>query len=125
MSNLTPFGGKNESLAPVNFFDIFNHMETMMLNTFQSAFTPMNNTTFNDQGTEYIENQNLILTVKQVVQANEETGQAYQSSSFSQSFSLYDVDADKITANLTNDTLTIVLPKKESMVINRRLINIL
>ena len=52
MSNLTPFGGKNESLAPVNFFDIFNHMETMMLNTFQSAFTPMNNTTFNDQGTE-------------------------------------------------------------------------
>ena len=142
MSNLTPFGGKNESLAPVNFFDIFNHMETMMLNTFQSAFTPTNNTTFNDQGAEYVftltlpnlkreniqlavENQNLILTVKQVVQANEETGQAYQSSSFSQSFSLYDVDADKITANLTNDTLTIVLPKKESMVINRRLINIL
>ncbi len=142
MSNLTPFGGNNTSVSPYSFFDVFNHMETMMLNTFQSAFTPMNNTSYTDQGQQYVftltlpnlkreniqlvvENQNLILTVKQVIQVNEETGQTYQTSSFSQSFGLYDVDTDKITANLNNDTLTIILPKKESVVVNRRLINIL
>lgn len=142
MSNLTPYGGNNHSVSPFNFFDVFNHMETMMLNTFQSAFTPMNNTAYTDLGNEYVftltlpnltreniqlavENQNLILTVKQVVQANEDTGQTYQTNSFSQSFSLYDVDADNITAHLKEDTLTITLPKKETMIVNRRLINIL
>lgn len=142
MSNLTPFGGNNNSVSPYGFFDMFNPMETMMLNAFQSAFSPMNNTSYIDQGQQYVftltlpnlkreniqlavENQNLILTVKQVTQANNETGQTYQTSSFSQSFGLYDVDTDKITANLNNDTLTIILPKKESVVVNRRLINIL
>ena len=38
MSNLTPFGGKNESLAPVNFFDIFNHMETIDVKHFSICF---------------------------------------------------------------------------------------
>ncbi|MBQ4163569.1 MAG: Hsp20 family protein, partial [Turicibacter sp.] len=48
-----------------------------------------------------------------------------QSSAFSQSFSLHDIDADKITAELNQETLTIILPKKEAIVVSRRIINIL
>ena len=113
-----------------------------MVNTFQSTLLPMNNTSFTDQGSEYIftltlkdlkrehiqlavENQHLILTVKQVIQTHEEIGQSYQAHSFSQSFNLYDVDADQITAHLNNDTLTIKLPKQEAIVVNHRVINIL
>ncbi|MBQ1786777.1 MAG: Hsp20/alpha crystallin family protein, partial [Turicibacter sp.] len=72
-----------------------------------------------------VEDQTLILTVKQLIQTNEELGQIYQSSSFSQSFSLHDIDIDKITARLNQETLTIILPKKEMVIVNRRLINIL
>ena len=140
MSNLIP--EDPHSVTPFNFFNLFNQMENLMVNTFQSTLLPMNNTSFTDQGSEYIftltlkdlkrehiqlavENQHLILTVKQVTQTHEEIGQSYQAHSFSQSFNLYDVDADKITAHLNNDTLTIKLPKQEAIVVNHRVINIL
>lgn len=142
MSNLTPFGNNPNPLATHSFFDMLNQVENIMFNSFQSVFTPLNNTSYTDQGQQYVftltlpnlqreniqlivEDQNLILTVKQLIQTNEELGQMYQSSSFSQSFSLHDIDADKITAQLNQETLTITLPKKDVVVINRRLINIL
>ncbi|MBQ8993691.1 MAG: Hsp20 family protein [Turicibacter sp.] len=142
MSNLTPFGNNPNSLSSHTFFDMLNQVENMMFNSFQSVFTPLNNTSYTDQGQQYVftltfpnlkreniqlivEDQTLILTIKQVIQTNEEMGQMYQSSSFSQSFSLHDIDADKITAQLKQETLTIILPKKETVIVNRRLINIL
>ena len=142
MSNLTPFGNNPNPLAPHSFFDILNQVENMMFNSFQSVFTPLNNTSYTDEGKQYVftitlpnlkreniqlivEDQTLILTIKQLVQTNEDLGQMYQSSFFSQSFNLHDVDADKITAQLNQETLTIILPKKDAVVINRRLINIL
>ena len=142
MSNLTPFGNNHKPLAPHSFFDMLNQVENIMFNSFQSVFTPLNNTSYTDQGQQYVftltlpnlqreniqlivEDQTLILTVKQLIQTNEELGQIYQSSSFSQSFSLHDIDIDKITARLNQETLTIILPKKEMVIVNRRLINIL
>ena len=142
MSNLTPFGNNPNPLAPHSFFDMLNQVENIMFNSFQSVFTPLNNTSYTDQGQQYVftltlpnlqreniqlivEDQTLILTVKQLIQTNEELGQIYQSSSFSQSFSLHDIDIDKITARLNQETLTIILPKKEMVIVNRRLINIL
>ena len=142
MSNLTPFGNNPNPLSPHSFFDMLNQVESMMLNSFQSVFTPLNNTSYTDQGQQYVftltlpnlkreniqlivEEQTLILTIKQVIQTSEEMGQTYQSSAFSQSFSLHDIDADKITAELNQETLTIILPKKEAIVVNRRIINIL
>jgi len=142
MSNLTPFGNNPNPLSPHSFFDMLNQVESMMLNSFQSVFTPLNNTSYTDQGQQYVftltlpnlkreniqlivEEQTLILTIKQVIQTSEEMGQTYQSSAFSQSFSLHDIDADKITAELRQETLTIILPKKEAIVVNRRIINIL
>ena len=102
----------------------------------------MNNTSFIDQGSEYIftltlpnlkreniqlvvEDQLLILTVKQEYQATQDGAQSYQSSSFSQTFNLGDVESNKITARLNQDTLTIIFPKKATTVINRRVINVL
>lgn len=140
MSNLVP--EDPHSVTPFNFLNLFNQMENLMINTFQSTLLPMNNTTFTDQGSEYlftltlknlkrehiqltVDNQLLILTVKQVIQMNEEIGQSYQAQSFSQSFNLYEVDVDQITAHLNNETLTIKLPKQDATVINHRLINIL
>lgn len=90
----------------------------------------MNNTSFIDQGSEYIftltlpnlkreniqlvvEDQLLILTVKQEYQATQDGAQSYQSSSFSQTFNLGDVESNKITARLNQDTLTIIFPKKQ------------
>ena len=142
MSNLTAFGNNPNLLSSHTFFDMLNQVENMMFNSFQSVFTPLNNTSYTDQGQQYVftltfpnlkreniqlivEDQTLILTIKQVIQTNEEMGQMYQSSSFSQSFSLHDIDADKITAQLKQETLTIILPKKETVIVNRRLINIL
>lgn len=142
MSNLTPFGNNPNPLSSHNFFDMLNQVENIMFNSFQSVFTPLNNTSYTDEGKQYVftltlpnlqreniqlivEDQNLILTVKQLIQTNEELGQIYQSSSFSQSFSLHDIDIDKITARLNQETLTIILPKKEMVIVNRRLINIL
>ncbi|MFR1836628.1 MAG: Hsp20/alpha crystallin family protein, partial [Turicibacter sanguinis] len=97
---------------------------------------------FIDQGSEYIftltlpnlkreniqlvvEDQLLILTVKQEYQATQDGAQSYQSSSFSQTFNLGDVESNKITARLNQDTLTIIFPKKATTVINRRVINVL
>ncbi|MBQ1769803.1 MAG: Hsp20 family protein [Turicibacter sp.] len=142
MSNLTPFGNNPNPLSSHNFFDMLNQVENIMFNSFQSVFTPLNNTSYTDEGKQYVftltlpnlqreniqlivEDQTLILTVKQLIQTNEELGQIYQSSSFSQSFSLHDIDIDKITARLNQETLTIILPKKEMVIVNRRLINIL
>ena len=142
MSNLTPFGNNPNPLSSHNFFDMLNQVENIMFNSFQSVFTPLNNTSYTDEGKQYVftltlpnlqreniqlivEDQTLILTVKQLIQTNEELGQIYQSSSFSQSFSLHDIDIDKITARLNQETLTISLPKKEMVIVNRRLINIL
>ena len=142
MSNLTPFGNNPNPLSSHNFFDMLNQVENIMFNSFQSVFTPLNNTSYTDEGKQYVftltlpnlqreniqlivEDQILILTVKQLIQTNEELGQIYQSSSFSQSFSLHDIDIDKITARLNQETLTIILPKKEMVIVNRRLINIL
>ena len=72
-----------------------------------------------------VEDQLLILTVKQEYQATQDGAQSYQSSSFSQTFNLGDVESNKITARLNQDTLTIIFPKKATTVINRRVINVL
>lgn len=140
MSNL-PSDRNNQSIAPLNFFSLFDHIENMVMNSFQSALAPMNNTTFEDKGNEYVftltlknltrediqlnvENQQLILVVKQSVQSTEDSFQSYQSQSFSQAFSLYDVDVDRIMATLKDDTLTITLPKLETVLMNHRVIDI-
>lgn len=140
MSNL-PSDRNNQSIAPLNFFNLFDHIENMVMNSFQSALAPMNNTTFEDKGNEYVftltlknltrediqlnvENQQLILVVKQSVQSTEDSFQSYQSQSFSQAFSLYDVDVDRIMATLKDDTLTITLPKLETVLMNHRVIDI-
>lgn len=142
MSNLTPFGKNSNPLSPNTIFDIFNQVESMMFNSFQSVFTPSNHTSYTDEGSQYVftitlkdlkrediqiivEDQTLILTIKQITQTNEEIGQTYQSSYFSQSFNLYDIDVNKITAKLNEQTLTITLPKKDMVLVNRRVINIL
>ncbi|MEE1236602.1 MAG: Hsp20/alpha crystallin family protein, partial [Turicibacter sp.] len=89
MSNLTPFGNNPNPLAPHSFFDMLNQVENIMFNSFQSVFTPLNNTSYTDQGQQYVftltlpnlqreniqlivEDQTLILTVKQLIQTNEE-----------------------------------------------------
>lgn len=117
-------------------------MENMMINSFQSNLNFVNNTSFIDAGAEYIftlklenlkreniqlavENNLFILTIKRQFQNNQENGQSFQSSSFSQSFNVSDVETDQITASLKDDVLTIKFPKKETSVINRRIINIL
>ncbi len=140
MSNL-PSDRNNQSIAPLNFFNLFDHIENMVMNSFQSALAPMNNTTFEDKGNEYVftltlknltrediqlnvENQQLILVVKQSVQSTEDSFQSYHSQSFSQAFSLYDVDVDRIMATLKDDTLTITLPKLETVLMNHRVIDI-
>ena len=100
MFNLTPFKNQTNQVSSGNgFFDLFNQMENMMFNSFQSSFNTMNNTSFIDQGSEYIftltlpnlkreniqlvvEDQLLILTVKQEYQATQDGAQSYQSSSF-------------------------------------------
>ena len=140
MSNL-PSDRNNQSIAPLNFFNLFDHIENMVMNSFQSALAPMNNTTFEDKGNEYVftltlknltrediqlnvENQQLILVVKQFVQSTEDSFQSYHSQSFSQAFSLYDVDVDRIMATLKDDTLTITLPKLETVLMNHRVIDI-
>lgn len=132
----------NQTPAMFNFFDMFNQMENMMINSFQSNFNLVNNTSFVDQGSEYIftlkldqlkreniqlvvENDLLILTIKQQMQANQENAQSFQSSSFSQTFNVSDVETDQITANLNDGVLTIKFPKKETTVVNRRIINVL
>lgn len=143
MFNLTPFKNQTNQVSSGNgFFDLFNQMENMMFNSFQSSFNTMNNTSFIDQGSEYIftltlpnlkreniqlvvEDQLLILTVKQEYQATQDGAQSYQSSSFSQTFNLGGVESNKITARLNQDTLTIIFPKKATTVINRRVINVL
>ncbi|MDB8540663.1 Hsp20 family protein [Turicibacter sanguinis] len=143
MFNLTPFKNQTNQVSSGNgFFDLFNQMENMMFNSFQSSFNTMNNTSFIDQGSEYIftltlpnlkreniqlvvEDQLLILTVKQEYQATQDGAQSSQSSSFSQTFNLGDVESNKITARLNQDTLTIIFPKKATTVINRRVINVL
>ncbi|MCU7202698.1 Hsp20/alpha crystallin family protein [Turicibacter sanguinis] len=143
MFNLTPFKNQTNQVSSGNgFFDLFNQMENMMFNSFQSSFNTMNNTSFIDQGSEYIftltlpnlkreniqlvvEDQLLILTVKQEYQATQDGAQSYQSSSFSQTFNLGDVESNNITARLNQDTLTIIFPKKATTVINRRVINVL
>lgn len=143
MFNMTPFKNQDKQVStPSSFFDIFNQMENMVFNTIQSSFNTMNNTSFTDQGSHYlftltvpnlkrenvqitVENQMLLLTIKQEYQSGQDLNQSYQSSSFSQSFNLSDVESDQITAKLDQDTLTIILPKKETTVINRRIINVL
>lgn len=142
MSNLTPFGKNSNPLSTNTIFDILNQVESMMFNSFQSVFTPSNHTSYTDEGNQYVftitvkdlkrediqivvEDQTLILTIKQTTQTNEEIGQTYQSSYFSQSFNLYDIDVNKITAKLNEQTLTITLPKKDMVLVNRRVINIL
>lgn len=125
-----------------NFFDMFNQMENMMINSFQSNFNLVNNTSFVDTGSEYVftlklenlkreniqlavENNLLILTIKQQFQNTLESSQSFQSSSFSQTFNVSDVETDQITATLKDDVLTIKFPKKETMVVTRRIINVL
>lgn len=125
-----------------NFFDMFNQMENMMFNSFQSNFNLVNNTSFVDTGSEYVftlklenlkreniqlavENNLLILTIKQQFQNTLESSQSFQSSSFSQTFNVSDVEMDQITATLKDDVLTIKFPKKETMVVTRRIINVL
>ena len=125
-----------------NFFDMFNQMENMMINSFQSNFNLVNNTSFVDTGSEYVftlklenlkreniqlavENNLLILTIKQQFQTTLESSQSFQSSSFSQTFNVSDVETDQITATLKDDVLTIKFPKKETMVVTRRIINVL
>ncbi len=132
----------NQTPTFFNFFDMFNQMENMMINSFQSNLNFVNNTSFIDAGAEYIftlklenlkreniqlavENNLFILTIKRQFQNNQENGQSFQSSSFSQSFNVSDVEIDQITASLKDDVLTIKFPKKETSVINRRIINIL
>ena len=140
MSNL-PTDRNNNSVTPFNFFNLFDQLENMVINSFQSALAPINNTAFEDKGNEYVftltlknlkrediqlnvENQQLILTIHQSLNTTEDSFQSYQSPSFSQAFSLYDVDVDQITATLKDDTLTIILPKLETVVLNRRTIDI-
>lgn len=140
MSNL-PTDRNNNSVTPFNFFNLFDQLENMVINSFQSALAPINNTAFEDKGNEYVftltlknlkrediqlnvENQQLILTIHQSLNTTEDSFQSYQSQSFSQTFSLYDVDVDQITATLKDDTLTIILPKLETVVLNRRTIDI-
>lgn len=143
MFNMTPFKNQKQEVSNgYSFFDIFNQMENMLYNSFQSSFTTMNNTSFIDQGSEYVftltlpnlkreniqlivEDQILILTIKQEYQDIQGSSQTYQSSAFSQTFNLGDVESSKIYAKLEQDTLTITLPKKETMVVNRRIINVL
>ena len=138
MSNL-PTDRNNNSVTPFNFFNLFDQLENMVINSFQSALS--GNTAFEDKGNEYVftltlknlkrediqlnvENQQLILTIHQSLNTTEDSFQSYQSQSFSQAFSLYDVDVDQITATLKDDTLTIILPKLETVVLNRRTIDI-
>ena len=140
MSNL-PTDRNNNSVTPFNFFNLFDQLENMVINSFQSALAPINNTAFEDKGNEYVftltlknlkrediqlnvENQQLILTIHQSLNTTEDSFQSYQSQSSSQAFSLYDVDVDQITATLKDDTLTIILPKLETVVLNRRTIDI-
>lgn len=140
MSNL-PTDRNNNSVTPFNFFNLFDQLENMVINSFQSALAPINNTAFEDKGNEYVftltlknlkrediqlnvENQQLILTIHQSLNTTEDSFQSHQSQSFSQAFSLYDVDVDQITATLKDDTLTIILPKLETVVLNRRTIDI-
>ena len=140
MSNL-PTDRNNNSVTPFNFFNLFDQLENMVINSFQSALAPINNTAFEDKGNEYVftltlknlkrediqlnvENQQLILTIHQSLNTTEDSFQSYQSQSFSQAFSLYDVDVDQITATLKDDTLTIILPKLETVVLNLRTIDI-
>ena len=140
MSNL-PTDRNNNSVTPFNFFNLFDQLENMVINSFQSALAPINNTAFEDKGNEYVftltlknlkrediqlnvENQQLILTIHQSLNTTEDSFQSYQSQSFSQASSLYDVDVDQITATLKDDTLTIILPKLETVVLNRRTIDI-
>lgn len=143
MFNMTPFKNQKQEVSNVNsFFDIFNQMENMIFNSLQSNFMPMNNTSFVDQGSQYVftltlpnlkreniqlivEDQILILTIKQEYQDVQDNSQSYQSSAFSQTFNLSDVESSQIYAKLDQDTLTITLPKKETMVVNRRIINVL
>lgn len=132
----------NQTPTTFNFFDMFNQMENMMINSFQSSFNLVNNTSFIDQGSEYVftlqlpnlkrediqlivENDLLILTIKQQLQSNQENMQSFQSSSFSQTFNVSDVETDQIIANLNEAILTITFPKKETAIINRRIINVL
>lgn len=140
---MTPFKNQKQEVSNVNsFFDIFNQMENMIFNSLQSNFMPMNNTSFVDQGSQYVftltlpnlkreniqlivEDQILILTIKQEYQDVQDNSQSYQSSAFSQTFNLSDVESSQIYAKLDQDTLTITLPKKETMVVNRRIINVL
>ena len=54
MSNLTPFGNNPNPLAPHSFFDMLNQVENIMFNSFQSVFTPLNNTSYTDEGKQYV-----------------------------------------------------------------------
>ncbi len=82
MSNL-PTDRNNNSVTPFNFFNLFDQLENMVINSFQSALAPINNTAFEDKGNEYVftltlknlkrediqlnvENQQLILTIHQL-----------------------------------------------------------
>ena len=143
MFNLISSGNQNnQTPTTFNFFDMFNQMENVMINSFQSSFNLVNNTSFIDQGSEYVftlqlpnlkrediqlivENDLLILTIKQQLQSNQENIQSFQSSSFSQTFNVSDVETDQITANLNEAILIITFPKKETTIINRRIINVL
>lgn len=130
MFNLTPFKNQTNQVSSGNvFFDLFNQMENMMFNSFQSSFNTMNNTSFIDQGSEYIftltlpnlkreniqlvvEDQLLILTVKQEYQATQDGAQVINLALFS-NIHLGEVESNKITARLNQDTLTIIFPKKQ------------
>ena len=111
MSNL-PTDRNNNSVTPFNFFNLFDQLENMVINSFQSALAPINNTAFEDKGNEYVftltlknlkrediqlnvENQQLILTIHQSLNTTEDSFQSYQSQSFSHP-SLFNINGTTI-----------------------------
>lgn len=102
MSNL-PTDRNNNSVTPFNFFNLFDQLENMVINYFQSALAPINNTAFEDKGNEYVftltlknlkrediqlnvENQQLILTIHQSLNTTEDSHKSWEFETYNHIF---------------------------------------
>lgn len=142
MFNLSTFT-KNleENSQHFSLFDVLSQMENMLVTAVSTSLTQLSAITLTDEGDHYVvkaqvgsctkddinllvEDHRLLLKIKQRSQFQGENHQGSSYQTMMQSINLDDVDVDFITASLDRGELKVILPKKDIVLVQRKVIEI-